>query len=97
MNQEEQKIQVNIPPAVQGGFYANMARVLHTPEEFVIDFVSIVPPHGTVGARVFMSPGHAKRLIDVLMANIKQYETQHGTINTAKEPAGGDIGFNPEK
>ena len=93
MNPEEQKIQINIPPAVQAGFYANMARILHTQEEFVVDFVNIVPPHGTVGARVFMSPGHVKKLVSVLQANIKQYEEKHGTIDVAQEPAGGDIGF----
>lgn len=97
MPQEEQKIQINIPPAVQPGFYANMARVLHTREEFVIDFINIVPPHGTVGSRVFMSPGHAKRLADLLTANLSQYEAQHGKIDIAKEPTGGDIGFSSGK
>lgn len=94
MPQEQQKIQINIPPDVQTGFYANMARILHTQEEFVLDFVNIVPPSGIVGSRVFMSPGHIKRLAEALQDNIRKYEEQYGKINIAKEPAvGGEIGF----
>jgi len=93
MNQEQQKIQVTMLPKVQRGFYSNMARILNTQEEFVFDFLNIVPPQGIVGARVFMSPGHAKRMVDVLQANISKYEEQYGKIDVAKEPASGDIGF----
>lgn len=95
MNQPEQKIQVNISPAVQAGFYANMARILHTQEEFVLDFMNIVPPAGIVGSRVFMSPGHIKRLAEALQDNIRKYEEQYGKIDIAKEPVASteEIGF----
>ncbi len=94
MPQEEQKIQVTMLPKVQRGFYSNMARILHTQEEFVLDFLNIVPPTGIVGSRVFMSPGHIKRLAEALQDNIRKYEEQYGKIDVAKEPAvSGEIGF----
>lgn len=95
MPQEQQKIQITMLPEVQRGFYANLARILHTQEEFVLDFLNIVPPTGIAGSRVFMSPGHAKRLAEALADNIRKYEEQYGKIDIAKEPVASsqEIGF----
>ena len=48
------------------GRYSNVVRISHTREEFVLDFINMFPPQGSVTARVITSPGHLKRLIRAL-------------------------------
>lgn len=72
------------------GRYANLVRISHTREEFILDFINMVPPQGAVTARVIMSPGHLKRLIGALTANLQIYEQNFGPIHEASEPP--DIG-----
>lgn len=72
------------------GRYANLVRISHTREEFILDFINMVPPQGAVTARVIMSPGHLKRLIGALQTNLQLYEQNFGTIQEASEPS--DVG-----
>ena len=83
-----QEIKVNFPPNLQGGVYSNNMVVTHTKEEFVLDFLMVVPPAGTVTARVIVSPGHMKRILAALQENISKYENAFGTIQIAEEPKG---------
>lgn len=71
------------------GRYANLVRISHTREEFILDFINFVPPQGAVTSRVVMSPGHIKRLIGALQGNIVHYEEKHGKVHVAQEPEGG--------
>jgi len=91
-NAQQQDIKVNFPPHLQGGAYSNNMVVAHTREEFVMDFMMVVPPVGTVTSRVIISPGHMKRMISALQENVKKYEARFGTIQAAEEPKG-KIGF----
>ncbi len=92
MANEGQKINVNFPPALQGGVYANNMIVTHSREEFVMDFLMVAPPAGAVNARVIVSPGHMKRMLAALQDNISKYEKKFGKIETAEEPKA-EIGF----
>jgi len=78
--QNPQEIQIQIPPDVQGGVYANNMVVVHTQEEFVLDFIMATPPVGTVNARVVVSPSHAKRIAAALLDNVEKYEERFGEI-----------------
>ncbi len=69
------------------GRYANLVRITHTREEFILDFINMVPPQGAVTARVITSPGHLKRLIRALSGNLKLYEDRYGSIREAQEPS----------
>ena len=82
------EIKVNFPPSLHGGVYANHMAVIHTREEFVLDFIMIAPPAGSVTARVVVSPGHAKRILAVLAENVSLYERKYGEIPRAEEPGG---------
>lgn len=74
------------------GRYANLVRITHTREEFILDFINMVPPQGAVTARVITSPGHLKRLIRALSDNLNLYEKNFGSIVEAAEPeVGGSI------
>jgi len=97
-NQKEtQEIKITMSEQIKGGVYANLMRITHTQEEFILDFAVVTPPEGAVTARVIMSPGHIKRTIQALNENVKKYEGKFGAIRAAEEPAGkGQIGFRPQ-
>jgi len=69
------------------GVYANMMQVAHNREEFVLDFMNVLPPTGSVTARVVVSPGHLKRIVKALTENLKRYEDSFGQIREADAPA----------
>jgi hypothetical protein len=86
------EIKITFPEAVQGGAYANNMVVAHTKEEFILDFLMVAPPAGIVTARVIVSPGHMKRILEALRDNVSKYESSFGAIQKAEEPKG-RIGF----
>ena len=83
MSNKPQQIKINFPPNLQGGVYANQMTVIHTHDEFILDFLMVAPPAGSVTARVIVSPAHAKRIVKVLMDNIGKYEEKFGSIKEA--------------
>ena len=88
-------IPVNFPDSLKGGVYSNVMIVTHTKEEFVLDFMMVVPPVGSVTARVITSPGHMKRMISALVQNVNKYEEKFGRLTAAEEPPKPTIGFHP--
>jgi hypothetical protein len=70
------------------GRYSNLLRITHTREEFILDFINLVPPQGIVTSRIVTSPGHLKRIIRALAANLDRYEQLFGAIQEAPDPAG---------
>lgn len=91
---EAPQVKVSFPEHLKGGVYSNLMVVNHTREEFILDFLMVSPPGGSVSARVIMSPGHIKRTIIALQENVKKYEEKFGKITEAKEPQEkGRLGF----
>ncbi len=90
--QDVKEIKVNFPQELQGGVYSNNMVVSHTKEEFILDFLMVAPPAGAVTARVIVSPGHVKRILEAIRDNISKYEKSFGQIQVA-EPPPGKIGF----
>lgn len=88
MEKKEKELKVRFPEKIMGGAYANHMIVLHTKEEFIMDFIMASPPAGTVTARVISSPGHIKRIIKALQDNVKKYEEKYGEIKAAQPPKG---------
>jgi len=83
---QPKKIRIKASDDVLAGNYANVAQITHTREEFIIDFMSIFPPQGTLSNRVIMSPGHMKRIVRAMEDNIQKYESQFGTIAESEQP-----------
>lgn len=81
----DNKININIDPAMAGGKYSNLVIITHSPSEFILDFAQNMPGMGTaqVTSRIVMSPDHAKRLLAALNENIAKYENQFGEIRLA--------------
>lgn len=89
-----QNIQVKIDDETLKGRYSNMMQVAHTREEFVMDFMNVLPPTGIITSRVVTSPGHFKRLVRALKENLERYEASYGEIKEAEVPQGSSFGFN---
>ena len=86
---QSQPINVKIGDEELKGRYSNLLRITHTREEFILDFINLVPPQGMVTARIVTSPGHLKRIVQALAANLSRYEEAHGPIPEAADPTGG--------
>jgi hypothetical protein len=88
------EIKVRLPNEIAPGCYANALLVQHTREEFILDFTFVTDRQGTVVARVVVSPGHMKRVLAALQANLTRYESSHGHVEPAPErPL--KLGFQP--
>ena len=87
MAEKRSGINIKITDDEQKGRYSNLLRIAHTGEEFILDFINLVPPQGIVTARIVTSPGHLKRLIGALQSNLERYEQAHGEIRAAPEPS----------
>ena len=83
--QEPQGVSIKIADEELKGRYSNLLRITHTREEFILDFINLVPPQGIVTARVVASPGHLKRILRALSANLERYEKVYGVIPDSPE------------
>jgi|SRR3989338_262359 len=83
---EQQKVQIRAKDDDLKGAYSNMAQIMHTQEEFILDFFNIAGQQGVLSSRVILSPGHLKRLAQALQKNIELYEKNFGNISPAEEP-----------
>jgi hypothetical protein len=90
MNQPQQTQQINIELGEKEaeGIYSNLAMIMHSPTEIIIDFARVMPrmPKSKVLARVIMTPMHAKLLHRALTDNIKKFESQFGEIQVFGSP-----------
>jgi hypothetical protein len=82
MQENPQQLNIELNEETAQGTYANLAIITHSPAEFVIDFVRVMPntPKAKVQSRIILTPQHAKRLMLALQENIAKYESQHGKI-----------------
>lgn len=81
-NNPQQQLNIELNEDVAQGVYSNLAVITHSPAEFVVDFIRVMPgvPKAKVQSRIILTPQHAKRLMRALMENIGKYESQHGKI-----------------
>jgi hypothetical protein len=94
--QNQQQINIELTEEMVDGTYANLAIVNHSVAEFVLDFINLMPgnPKPKVKSRIVMTPFHAKRLMRVLVENIKGFESVHGIIKDQEVQGGVPFNFN---
>jgi hypothetical protein len=83
---EQKQLQIKAKDEDLKGAYSNLMQIVHTKEEFILDFFLASPPQGVLSSRVIMSPGHVKRMLKALQDNIKKYEDKFGEIKEAEAP-----------
>ena len=81
-NNQKNQLNIEISDEVAEGTYSNLAIITHSPTEFILDFVSMMPgaPKAKVKSRIVMTPQHAKRLYKALADNLGKYESNFGPI-----------------
>jgi hypothetical protein len=81
------QINIELPAEVANGVYANLAIISHSPTEFVLDFIQVLPgtPKAQVRSRVILAPQHAKRLLYALKDNLDKFERNYGEIDLGEQ------------
>ncbi|MCX6808210.1 MAG: DUF3467 domain-containing protein [Candidatus Berkelbacteria bacterium] len=90
----DQQLNIKFDDQTAKGTYANNLMIQHTKEEFLLDFLNILPPQGVLVSRIITSPNHAKRILRALEENIKVYEKSFGKLTESSVPDR-TIGFKP--
>ena len=95
--QPQQRLNIELGEKEAEGIYANLAMIIHSPTEIIIDFARVMPrmPKAKVQARIIMTPMHAKLLHKTLSDNLSKFEKQFGEIKTfgADSKLSNPIGF----
>jgi len=93
----QQQLSVEFDENTAEGIYANLAMIMHSPTEIIIDFARVMPrlAKAKVFSRIIMTPMHAKLLHQALSDNIKKFEGQFGEIKIHGGPGqpARNIGF----
>lgn len=82
----QQDLNIELTDEVASGVFSNLALINHSPTEFVLDFIQIMPgvPKAKVKSRIILTPEHAKRLLSALTDNIQKFEEQFGNVKDRK-------------
>lgn len=81
-NPQDGNINIELNEMVAAGVYSNLALINHSPSEFVMDFIQLMPgvQQAKVRSRVILAPIHAKKLLTALQQNVANFEQQFGEI-----------------
>lgn len=92
-NEKTQELNIEIGEKEAEGIYSNLAIISHSPSEFVIDFIKILPgvPKAKVQSRIIMTPSHAKMLLFALRDNLEKYERAFGEVKLHPAPNFGQM------
>ncbi len=87
VKKNQAQLNIELSEDIAEGVYSNLAIISHSPSEFVIDFVRVMPnmPKAKVKSRIILTPQHAKRLLNALHDNISKYESQFGFIDEPEQ------------
>lgn len=91
---QQGQIEIELPDEEVSGTYSNLVMISHSPSEFILDFISVMPgaPKAKVVKRMVLTPDHAKRLANALTENIKRFEKENGPISGGEQKM--DVPFN---
>jgi len=80
--QQQNQINIELTDDIADGIYSNLAVITHSNQEFVLDFIKVMPgiPKAKVKSRIILTPQHAKRFLKALSENVKKFEAMYGEI-----------------
>ena len=83
-NPSNKNINIELDESIAQGSYSNLVIVNHSPTEFVLDFINVMPgtPKAKVRSRIILTPQHAKRFLSALEENLSKYESSFGEIKS---------------
>ena len=94
---DKNNINIELDESIAQGLYSNLVIVNHSPTEFVLDFINVMPgaPKAKVRSRIILTPDHTKKFINALGDNLNKYEKSFGKVkNFQKEVL--PISFGPK-
>ncbi len=94
MEESKMPLNIEISPEQSEGIYANGVGIHHTPSEFILDFLRVLPgaQKAKVYTRIIMAPQNVLLLRRALDENLVKYEERFGKIKIfGKEEK--EIGF----
>lgn len=93
--ENKQQLEIHLTETEASGTYSNLVMITHSPSEFVLDFIAVMPgvPKAKVQKRIVLTPDHAKRLARALGDNINKFERQFGAIETHEHSDFGSMQF----
>jgi hypothetical protein len=74
-----------IDPARSQGAYATGLVVLHTRDEFMLDFIAGFTAPPKIVGRVVATPAYLKRMLKALLDNFGRYERTYGAVSVPPE------------
>lgn len=82
----ENQLNIELSEDIAEGIYSNLAIITHSPTEFVLDFIKVMPgaPKAKVKSRIILTPQHAKRLMKALGDNLQRFEQANGKIKDSE-------------
>lgn len=82
----ENQLNIELSEEIAEGIYSNLAIITHSPTEFVVDFIKVMPgvPKAKVKSRIVLTPQHAKRLMKALAENVQRFEQANGKIKDSE-------------
>jgi len=88
-NKGKQQINIELDADTAEGTYSNLAIINHSAQEFVIDFINLMPgaPKARVKSRIVLTPMHAKKFLKALGENVQRFEHAHGAIKDYEQPS----------
>jgi allophanate hydrolase subunit 1 len=83
----QNQINIELSEETADGIYSNLAIIQHSNQEFVVDFIKVMPgvPKAKVKARVVLTPQHTKRFMRALADNLRKFESMYGEIQEAED------------
>lgn len=92
---QNQSLNIELSEEIAEGVYSNLVMIAHSPEEFIFDFIRVMPgvPKARVKSRIIITPQHTKRLFHALKENIDRYEATYGPIQDRGSGGGPQFQF----
>ncbi|NQZ55713.1 MAG: DUF3467 domain-containing protein, partial [Candidatus Nitrosopelagicus sp.] len=65
---KQEGLNIELTEEVAEGTYSNIAIINHSPSEFIVDFIQMMPgvPKAKVKSRIVLTPDNAKKLLQAL-------------------------------
>lgn len=84
---QQNQINIELSEETADGIYSNLAIIQHSNQEFVVDFIKVMPgvPKAKVKARIVLTPQHAKRFMRAMADNLRKFESMYGEIQEAED------------
>lgn len=95
VKQDPNQLNIELSEEVAEGIYSNLAIITHSNQEFVVDFIKMMPgiPKAKVKARIVLTPQHMKRFMRAVIDNVKRFEQSHGEIDEGEPIQGIPMNF----